>query len=883
MIIPSTTVSCFLNEGFFHQIKKGKKGNLRTLVGITLAFVVSMLGVKGQGTSNESGGLTAGSAISLELIMSDQDWLGRQPENAYWGDLGKYFYYSRKRPGSPVRDLYRGSVTEEDSDKRVPPMEAAKESAKGGYWRYDAKEQRLSEKVYVRAGDVYHRDLITGSIRQLTRTTSSESQPLLLMDGSIGFRRGDKFLVRDLEAGLEYEPFPFVFAKNPDDRKLNDEKEKSLLARQQDRLFDIIQSKEHDRILREEEQQLVDKEDPSRPGTPFYLGDESELGIARMSSSGRHLAMVVLPKKRPKASQTSMPSWVTSSGDIENRDVRSKVGSVKPFHSRLMILNKETREVLEVKLDTLPDIAKDPLENLKLLAKEREEARINEVQQKNEQTDSSTPSDHAKSDDEQEGVEAEKETPVETKSKPRPVQFQSLSFNHDGSAMMFQAVSFDNKDRWIVSVDLETGHCHTLHHLHDPAWINWRHNEYGWSRDGTQVWFQSEETGYAHLYRVDVSTKDSVNDDIPKPRALTHGAYIATEPQLSTDGKYLYFRANKEHPGQYEIYRVSLNGGPVEQMTALGGMSSAELSPDGRQLLITHSTTTRPPELFVQSAQPLASARKKTDTVSESFKRRSWVLPEHVEVPSSHGQSPIHSRLYLPAVDTSEKRPAVLFVHGAGYLQNAHKGWSGYSREFMFHSFLVEKGFVVLDMDYRASAGYGRDWRTSIYRHMGSVELEDLRDGVNWLVEHHGVDRDRIGVYGGSYGGFLTLMALFNEQDLFAAGAALRPVTDWAHYNHGYTSRILNTPELDPEAYNRSSPIEFANGLNKPLLICAPMLDDNVFFQDSVRLVQRLIELEKQNWWIAIYPIEPHGFREPSSWLDEYRRIWDLFERYLID
>jgi dipeptidyl aminopeptidase/acylaminoacyl peptidase len=222
-----------------------------------------------------------------------------------------------------------------------------------------------------------------------------------------------------------------------------------------------------------------------------------------------------------------------------------------------------------------------------------------------------------------------------------------------------------------------------------------------------------------------------------------------------------------------------------------------------------------------------------------------------------------------------------MFIHGAGYLQNAHKGWSGYSREFMFHSFLAKRGFVVLDMDYRASAGYGRDWRTAIYRHMGSVELEDLRDGVEWLVDNHGVDRDRIGVYGGSYGGFLTLMALFNESDLFAAGAALRPVTDWAHYNHGYTSRILNTPELDPDAYMKSSPIEFAQGLKKPLLICAPMLDDNVFFQDSVRLVQRLIELEKEDWWIAPYPIEPHGFREPTSWLDEYRRIWDLFERHL--
>jgi dipeptidyl aminopeptidase/acylaminoacyl peptidase len=148
----------------------------------------------------------------------------------------------------------------------------------------------------------------------------------------------------------------------------------------------------------------------------------------------------------------------------------------------------------------------------------------------------------------------------------------------------------------------------------------------------------------------------------------------------------------------------------------------------------------------------------------------------------------------------------------------------------MFHTLLVERGYVVMDMDYRGSAGYGRDWRTAIYRWMGKPEVEDL------------------------------------------AGA---------HYQPGYTSNILNTPEIDPEAYRRSSPIELAEGLAKPLLICSPMLDDNVFFQDSVRLVQRLIELGKENWEIALYPIEPHGFREPSSWLDEYRRILKLFEQRL--
>jgi dipeptidyl aminopeptidase/acylaminoacyl peptidase len=315
-------------------------------------------------------------------------------------------------------------------------------------------------------------------------------------------------------------------------------------------------------------------------------------------------------------------------------------------------------------------------------------------------------------------------------------------------------------------------------------------------------------------------------------------------------------------------------------------MSSFRLSPEGRHLLLTHSTTQQPPELYLQEARPDATARQITATTSQAFKSRQWTRPEIVEVRSSHQPRPIYSRLYqpdsqAPPAAADGRRPAVVFVHGAGYLQNSHLGWSGYFREFMFHTLLNRAGYVVLDMDYRASRGYGRDWRTAIYRQMGTPELQDLQDGVRYLVAEQGVDPERVGVYGGSYGGFMTFMALFRDPELFAAGAALRPVSDWAHYNHSYTSNILNSPEIDPEAYAASSPIEFAAGLKHPLLICAPMVDDNVFFQDTVRLVQVLIELEKEDWQVALYPVEAHGFRQPSSWLDEYRRIFKLFETYL--
>jgi dipeptidyl aminopeptidase/acylaminoacyl peptidase len=199
----------------------------------------------------------------------------------------------------------------------------------------------------------------------------------------------------------------------------------------------------------------------------------------------------------------------------------------------------------------------------------------------------------------------------------------------------------------------------------------------------------------------------------------------------------------------------------------------------------------------------------------------------------------------------------------------------------MFHQLLTEQGYTVLDVDYRASEGYGRDYRTAIYRHMGGRDLQDFVDAKQFLVSNYGIDSTRVGIYGGSYGGFITLMGLFTEPGTFACGAALRSVTDWAHYNHEYTTNILNLPAKDPEAYKRSSPIYFAEGLQDPLLILHGMIDDNVQFQDVVRLNQRLIELGKKDWWMAIYPVERHSFEYASSWTDEYRRIYELFEMYL--
>ncbi len=363
---------------------------------------------------------------------------------------------------------------------------------------------------------------------------------------------------------------------------------------------------------------------------------------------------------------------------------------------------------------------------------------------------------------------------------------------------------------------------------------------------------------------------------------------------MITKTKYFYTVTNEVHPGEQQFYRLPVNGGKAERITTMTGANNVTLSPDEKYIGILYSYSNKPWELYLQENLPYLPDRQAagqsrkprgkteqitTKAMSDEFRSYPWRDPELITFKARDGAQ-VYARLYKPATPAPAK-PAVLFVHGAGYLQDAHKWWSYYFREFMFNNLLADNGYYVMDIDYRASAGYGRDWRTGIYRHMGGKDLDDNVDGVNYLIKTYGVDPKRIGLYGGSYGGFLTLMALFTTPGVFAAGAALRPVSDWANYNHGYTSAILNEPYNDSLAYRKSSPIYFAEGLKSYLLICHGMVDVNVHFQDAVKITQRLIELGKDNWEIAPYPMEDHGFVEPSSWMDEYKRIFKLFETEL--
>jgi dipeptidyl aminopeptidase/acylaminoacyl peptidase len=765
----------------------------------------------------------AAEPLTLDTVMADPDWIGNAVEQAWWSLDGKTALYQRKREGATIRDLWQVPVA---GGAPVKVGDAARAGLDAARPVYDATRTRAA---FARNGDIFVRDLRSGALTQLTRTEAQESRPQWSRDGALVWRAGNDWYRWTAALGV-------VQASN---LQAADDPAKAPPADDlRDRQLRLIETLKTDRDRREaaRAQELAwRRADPTRAPLPAYLGKNVEIADSALSPDGRWLLVVTTAKGGDAGQGGRMPKYVTESGYEEFEEVRTRVGRNAPQPHTLWLVDVDDAKATELKYDALPGIAVDPLAELRKAAK-------------------------------QDPLKGNRPVRIETDGDGLG---PAIHWSRDGGNVAVLVRAVDNKDRWIATVDLAGAKLQARHRLTDPAWINWNFNDFGWLPDGRTLWYLSEESGYSHLYLHDGT----------KPRALTSGQWEASSPVLSADAKRFLFLCNRAWPGDYEVCEVPLAGGAVRELTSLDGVEDFVESPEGGRLLVRHSDSYLPPQLAVVAD---GNARDLTDTRSEAFKARTWLEPEYVKVPSKHGAGTIWGKYYGPKTPEPGKRyPVVLFVHGAGYLQNVSDRYPNYFREQMFHQMLVEQGYIVLDLDFRASEGYGRDWRTAIYRHMGEPELQDYLDGIDWLVETKQADRDRVGIYGGSYGGFMTFMALFKKPGVFKAGAALRPVTDWSQYNHEYTSNILNTPVLDPEAFKRSSPLEFADRLQDHLLIAHGMMDDNVFYKDSVMLAQRLIELRKGKWELASYPLERHGYTRAASWYDQYRRIHELFERTL--
>ncbi len=760
--------------------------------------------------------------LTIENIMQGYRWIGSSPSRVRWSEDGSEIYFSWNPDGDDESSLFAVDRAGGEPRKLTGDERRTLPSQGGDYNRSRDK------KLYTKNGDIFLLDIKRHDTRQITNTIESEYVPTFTRnERAITYACGDNLFLSDLDDASITQLTNFCEDDDNHSDNNSDNEIQAWLRNEELNLFETRRKRKDQQARRKQSRKSTR---PDRPVRIVTGGDE--VTNLQLSPDIRFITFR-LDCHPNDPGRTMIPDYVTASGYTETSRARSKVGSPGSTY-RFGIYDRQRDTVYYPTTENIPGICEQP-------------AYLAEYEP----------------------------TPTDDTLSPRPVVIHGPYYSDDGNRAAVEIRSQDNKDRWLMTLDLSTGELSLIDRQRDEAWIGgpgierWSGSgSLGWLPDNRRLWFQSEATGFSHLHTVDVVSGEK--------QQLTDGDFEVYNLTLAHDKRHWYFISNEIHPGERQFYRMAVGGGVREQITSRPGGVRIYLSPDQERVAFLYSTANEPWELFVQNNRPDDEAKQVTHSLSEAYRAYPWRDPEMITY-VARDSATVHARIYHPA-DSVSHGPAVVFVHGAGYTQNVCNRWTWYYHEMMFHNFLADRGYTVLDIDYRGSAGYGRDCRTGIYRHMGGKDLTDQVDGVRFLVEQYGVDPNRVGIYGGSYGGFMALMAMFTEPETFAAGAGLRSVTDWAHYNQGYTSNILNLPYTDSLAYVRSSPIYFAEGLEGALLMCHGMLDDNVHFQDVVRLSQRLIELGKDNWELAVYPMERHTFREPESWIDEYKRIFKLFE-----
>ena len=764
-------------------------------------------------------------ALTVPNIMRGPELYGREPGNVRWSADNQWIYFNWNPPGTPwdtPTAPYRvrataGAKPELVTQAHVDSM--APYLADGPTTR-DGATRAVSAR-----GDLYLIATRTGQARQLTATVAAETNPLFSTDEKfLIFQSAGNAFAIDLGTGLTKQLTDMRTGAAPTDVVPRTAGQRAALERDQTQLLEVIRDRARADSVQRAARQLATSTVSIKP---IYPG------------SDRLVSLNVSPTMRTALIITA------SGGGGGGR------GAAPPVQAApLNATAGGNRNIIVPAYVTASGYTEDIPGRTKVGGDEGARFRVGQVNLAtgNIKWLSAT------------GGDADKLL--------TGVQF--MSWSRDGSTALLSSGTADFKTRYLMTVSGDdASQTKTVDTLRDTAWVAGPCGNCGGFLPDGRVWFVSEASGYAQMYAVKPDGTGRV--------ALTEGRWEIERAELSDDGQTFWLTTSEESPFVRHLYKMSSSGGARTKVTREYGGHTVEISPDGSKIADVFSEANVPPELFV--ADITGGARSQlTVSPSAEFRSHKWIKPTIVRIPASDGIG-VPARVYRPQdVGAKPNGAAVMFVHGAGYLHNVHDFWSTYSREFMFNHLLASKGYTVIDVDYRGSAGYGRDWRTAIYRFMGGRDLQDHVDASKWLTKTYGIQPERIGLYGGSYGGFMTLMALFTEPKYFGAGAALRSVTDWAHYNHGYTARILNLPQDDTLAYQRSSPIFHAEGLEDPLLMLHGMVDTNVNFQDIVRLTQRLIELGKPNWDLAVYPVEDHGFTRPSSWTDEYSRILKLWD-----
>jgi len=414
------------------------------------------------------------------------------------------------------------------------------------------------------------------------------------------------------------------------------------------------------------------------------------------------------------------------------------------------------------------------------------------------------------------------------------------------------------------------------------------------SPDGKWISFLSDRDGWDHLYVVAADSAERANH--AEPVQLTKGPFEAWRPSWAPDGTRIAFDSNEgSNPGNRQVQVVTVGADPARAATLTvtsgrGTNIDPIWSPDGRRLVYHHTDPHNSADLWVVDATKKGAAPVRlTDSMPAGIDRAAFVEPELIHYPGPDGK-PVPAYLFVPKnLDRARKHPAIVWVHGDGVNQN-YDGWHvqrNYAVYYSFHQYLLQKGYVVIAPDYRGSIGYGSGWREGVYMDVGGKDFRDAAMSANYLKTLPYVDADRVGIWGLSYGGFFTLLAVTELPTTFRAAVDVAGVADYAMYYedpyHGtWTASRIGTPDENPQVYAQASPLSHVDRLERPLLVLHGTADVNVPYLHSVRLIDALLKNHKGPLVeFMTYPGEFHYFTREHVLRDAWTRVDQFFGKWL--
>ncbi|HYL76063.1 MAG TPA: DPP IV N-terminal domain-containing protein [Bryobacteraceae bacterium] len=431
---------------------------------------------------------------------------------------------------------------------------------------------------------------------------------------------------------------------------------------------------------------------------------------------------------------------------------------------------------------------------------------------------------------------------------PRGVLISRVHWAPDSSKLAIERLNRVQNQMDLLFADAATGSAKTMIHESDPYWIN-QNDLFRFLSNGEFLW-GSERDGFRHLYLF--------GPDGKQRKRLTEGKWeVSSIAGVDEAHQLVYFVSSEASPLERQLYSIKLSGKDRQRITAGAGTHGISMSPTSAFYLDTFSNLTQPPRRTLHTANGAEWAvyREADHRLTDEYD----VLPTEIVTLKASDGTPLYARLIKPAnYRAGEKYPAIVNIYGGPGVQVIHNAWPGAG----FDQVMAHRGFVIWQLDNRGSYGRGHAFESPIYHHMGKTELSDQLEGVRYLTSQGLVDPARIGITGGSYGGYMTLYAMLNAPDVFKAGIADSPVTHWRNYDTIYTERYMGLPGENAEGYKASSPLEQADKLKGKLLIVHNFEDDNVLFQNTMQMAEAL-ERAGKLFDMVIYPQKNHGVGGP--------------------